>query len=92
MNKKLYRSRKERVLWGVATGLAKYFGIDPVIMRIIFVASLFVGSLGFWVYIIMTIIVLLNLNRILNLLNRPNLKTEVVNAPYVDYASGAILI
>jgi len=57
MNKRLYRSRNNRVLFGVCGGLAKYFSIDPVIVRIIAVASLFVGTLGFWIYIIMAIIV-----------------------------------
>ena len=57
MPKKLYRSRTDRKLWGVCGGLAKYFDIDPTIVRIIAIASLFAGSLGFWVYIIMTIIV-----------------------------------
>ena len=57
MPKKLYRSRTDKKLWGVCGGLAKYFDIDPTIVRIIAVASLFVGSLGFWIYIIMTIIV-----------------------------------
>ena len=57
MPKKLYRSRTDKKLWGVCGGLAKYFDIDPTIVRIIAIASLFVGSLGFWIYIIMTLIV-----------------------------------
>jgi phage shock protein C len=55
--KRLYRSRKNRVIWGVASGLAKYFNIDPTLVRVLFVISLLLGSLGFWVYIIMAIIV-----------------------------------
>ena len=57
MTKKLYRSRTDRKIWGVCGGLAKYFNIDPTIMRVIAVASLFVGTLGFWIYIIMALIV-----------------------------------
>ncbi len=57
MPKKLYRSRTDRRIWGVCGGLAKYFNIDPTIIRVIAVASLFAGSLGFWIYVIMTIIV-----------------------------------
>jgi len=57
MAKKLYRSRTDRKIWGVCGGLAKYFDIDPTIVRVIFVASLFVGSVGLWVYIIMAIVV-----------------------------------
>lgn len=57
MTNKLYRTRTDRKLWGVCGGLAKYFNIDPTIVRIIAVASLFVGSLGFWIYIIMALVV-----------------------------------
>lgn len=42
--KKLYRSRKEKILGGVAGGFAEYFDIDPVIMRLIFFALLFSGT------------------------------------------------
>jgi phage shock protein C len=45
------------MIWGVCGGLAKYFNIDPTIVRILFVISIFFGTLGFWAYIIMTIIV-----------------------------------
>jgi phage shock protein C len=57
MANKFYRSRTDRVIWGVCGGLAKYFSIDPVIVRIIAVASIFVGTLGFWIYIIMALVV-----------------------------------
>jgi len=57
MAKKLHRSKTDRKIWGVCGGLAQYFNIDPTIVRVIAVASLFVGSLGFWIYIIMTIVV-----------------------------------
>ena len=35
--KRLYKSRKERVLFGVCGGLGKYFGIDPVLVRVVFI-------------------------------------------------------
>ena len=57
MNKKLYRLRSDRKIWGVAGGLAKYFNIDPTIVRVLFIISLLIGSLGFWTYIIMAIVV-----------------------------------
>jgi phage shock protein PspC (stress-responsive transcriptional regulator) len=55
--KKLYRTRTDRKIWGVCGGLAKYFDIDPTIVRVVAVASLLCGSLGFWIYIIMALIV-----------------------------------
>ena len=56
MENKLYRSRKDRMLFGVCGGLGKFFGIDPTIIRIIFVLLAFVGF-GILAYIVMAIIV-----------------------------------
>ncbi len=57
MAKKLYRSRTDRKIWGVCGGLAKYFDIDPTIVRIIAILTLFIGTLGIWAYIIMALVV-----------------------------------
>lgn len=57
MAKKFYRSRTHRKIWGVCGGLAKYFNVDPTIVRIVAVASLLAGTLGFWIYIITALIV-----------------------------------
>ena len=35
-NKKLTRSRKERMIAGVCGGLAEYFGWDPTLVRIVY--------------------------------------------------------
>jgi phage shock protein C len=35
--KRLYRSRNDKMLAGVCGGLAEYFGIDPTIIRLLFV-------------------------------------------------------
>ena len=51
---KLYRNADDKILGGVCSGFANYLGIDPVIMRIIFV--LLFGAL-LWVYILLWIIV-----------------------------------
>jgi phage shock protein PspC (stress-responsive transcriptional regulator) len=51
---RLYRNADDKIIAGVCSGLANYLGIDPVIMRIIFVV--FVGVL-FWVYILLWIVV-----------------------------------
>jgi phage shock protein PspC (stress-responsive transcriptional regulator) len=57
MPKKFYRSRTDRKIWGVCGGLAKYFNVDPTMVRIVAVASLLCGTLGFWIYIITALIV-----------------------------------
>jgi phage shock protein PspC (stress-responsive transcriptional regulator) len=49
--RRLYRSRRERMIGGVCGGLAEYFGIDPVIVRIIAVALVFAGGAGFLAYL-----------------------------------------
>ena len=35
--KKLYRSRKNRMIAGICGGLADYWGMDPTIVRLLFV-------------------------------------------------------
>ncbi len=57
MEKRLYRSRTDRMIWGVCGGLAKYFDINPVIVRIVAVLLIFADGLGILAYIIMAIIV-----------------------------------
>ena len=57
MAKKLYRSRTDRKIWGICGGLAKYFDIDPTIVRVIAILSLFMGTLGIWAYIVMALVV-----------------------------------
>jgi phage shock protein C len=54
--KKLYRSRKDRVIAGVAGGFAEYFGVDPIIMRLAFSALLFSGAfliayIAAWIFV-----------------------------------------
>ena len=57
MERRLYRSRTNRIIWGVCGGLADYFHIDPVIVRIIFVLLIFANLIGLIVYIILAIVV-----------------------------------
>ncbi len=57
MEKRLYRSRSDRMIWGVCGGLAKYFDIDPTIVRIIAVLLIFANGLGILAYIILAIVV-----------------------------------
>lgn len=56
--RRLYRSRQDRVVAGVAGGLGQYMNIDPVLVRLGFVLlGLTSGGLGLVAYIIMAIIV-----------------------------------
>ena len=47
----LRRSYDDRMLGGVAGGLAHYFGVDAVIVRIAFVVLAFVGGAGIPLYL-----------------------------------------
>ena len=50
--KKLYRNISDKVIAGVASGIGNYFQVDPIIIRIVFLASLFIGGFGLIAYII----------------------------------------
>ena len=56
MTERLYRSRKNRILGGVCSGLANYFKIDPVIIRVLFVLFVIFKGFGVLLYIILWII------------------------------------
>lgn len=58
MQKRLYRSKKDRMIAGVCGGLAEYFGVDPVIIRIIAFILLLPGGLpGLLPYVVLWIVV-----------------------------------
>lgn len=54
--RRLYRDLNNQVVGGVASGVAKYFNIDPLWIRIAFVLSFFAGF-GILIYIIMWIVI-----------------------------------
>lgn len=54
--KRLLRNPEDRVIAGVASGIAAYFDIDPVIIRILFVISIFAGGGGIIAYVIFWLI------------------------------------
>jgi len=57
MEKRLYRSRSNRIICGVCGGLGEYFGIDPVIVRVIFGLLVLANGIGILAYIILAIII-----------------------------------
>ncbi len=54
--KQMFRSKSDRMLFGVCAGIAKYFEIDPVLVRVLFVISAFFGGFGVLVYIVLAIV------------------------------------
>lgn len=79
--KRLYRSRSDVMIAGVCSGLADYFGIDPVLIRVAFLLLLFAALGGFWLYVILWIIMPLkpvgdNESVEVKAKKKPKLKTE----------------
>ena len=58
--KKLNRLSGDRKIAGVCAGLGEHFDIDPVIIRLFFLFSVFFGGFGVLAYVIMWILVPLN--------------------------------
>ena len=57
MKNGLCRSRRNRIFGGVAAGLGDYLTIDPIIVRVLFVISIFLSGIGLLLYIILWIVV-----------------------------------
>ena len=55
-NRRLSRNSMNRVIGGVCSGLADYFGLDVALVRIAFVIAFLFASFGFWLYVILWIV------------------------------------
>jgi len=55
--KRLYGSRDERVIWGICGGLGKYFRVDPVLVRVIWVVSIIFAGWSILAYLILRFVV-----------------------------------
>lgn len=55
--KRLFRSRTETMLGGVCSGLAKYFSLDPTVVRLAFVLLFLLAGHGLLIYLILWLVV-----------------------------------
>jgi len=56
--KRLYRSRRDKILGGVCAGIAEYFNVDPVLVRLLWIIFTLISmGLGIVAYLIAWIIV-----------------------------------
>lgn len=56
MKKRLYKDQNNKKLCGVCSGIAKYFGIDPTLVRLALVLFCILGGSGVLAYIICAIV------------------------------------
>ncbi len=54
--KRFFRDPEEKVIAGVCSGIAAYFHLDPVWIRLLFILTLFAGGAGVLIYIILWIV------------------------------------
>lgn len=55
--KRLYRSKKNRVLGGVCGGIGEYFDVDPVLIRLAWILFSFMGGSGVLAYLIAWLVI-----------------------------------
>ncbi len=53
---RLRKNDRDRVLFGVSGGLGEYFELDPVFVRVGFIALCFAGGIGFVLYLALALV------------------------------------
>ena len=56
MKKRLYKDHSDKKLCGVCSGIAKYFGIDPTLVRLLWALLVIFAGSGVLAYIICAIV------------------------------------
>jgi phage shock protein PspC (stress-responsive transcriptional regulator) len=54
---RMYRDTDHRIIGGVCSGMGAYWNIDPIIIRVLFVALVLAGGIGVLVYLILYIVI-----------------------------------
>ena len=57
MEKRICRSKTQKMLGGVCGGIGEYFNIDPTIIRLIWGFSTLIWGAGLWAYIIAWVVI-----------------------------------
>ena len=55
-SRRLTRSVSDRKIAGVAGGLARHFGVDPTLIRVLWLVAIVFGGFGLLLYIILWIV------------------------------------
>ena len=56
-NKKLERDTQHKVIGGVCSGLANYFDVDVVLLRVLLACMLVFAGAGSWLYVILWVVI-----------------------------------
>lgn len=58
-NKKLYRSKENKVIFGILGGIGEYLEVDPVLIRVIFLAvTVFTGFIPGIIFYLLSVLVI----------------------------------
>jgi phage shock protein PspC (stress-responsive transcriptional regulator) len=57
MRERLYRSREDRMLFGVAGGMAEWMDLDPAVVRIVWALLILAGGVGLVLYLIAALVI-----------------------------------
>jgi phage shock protein C len=57
MRERLYRSRQDRMIFGVAGGMAEWMDLDPPIVRLVWALLFLAGGVGLVLYIVAAIVI-----------------------------------
>ena len=56
MNTQFTRSKNDKMIAGVCGGLARYFDVDPAIVRLLFVLAVFLGGASPLIYVVLWLV------------------------------------
>ncbi|MCL6429630.1 MAG: PspC domain-containing protein [Anaerolineae bacterium] len=56
MERHFYRSRRDRIIAGVAGGIGEYFGFDPLIARVLLIVLALASGWGILLYIVLMLV------------------------------------
>lgn len=56
-DKKLRRSRTDKMVAGICGGLGKYFGLDATILRLVFILLMIFAGTGLLAYLVMWLVI-----------------------------------
>lgn len=85
--KRLYRSQTDRKFAGVAGGLAEYFVMDPLLIRLAFVILTLAGGGGFLIYLVLWIVTPENPLRIQPSMNQAGQNFQQPNPGSSDFTA-----